>query len=530
MINELKIRKGVFTVFSLLWMSIIFFDYMDKHPIYWLSIVEFKYHTWFIVNIMVGVSLSLYVKRIGIFSRPSLPKINGLFIYFLFLFILSFTAFSFNQFLGADLNIAHYAHLIARSSYTLLGGLIVFLSAFSLGDLAIKRIFQQSLPPITHVLSAMALGLFVLSLLLFGMGAIKLLINPTVLAVLIIPILINYKSSIYLLRSWFWTPYQLPQSWSFWSTLMLYTCLVLATINFFYTQAPFPLGFDARNYYINISQLIAQNESLVPGFQPYAWNLIASVGYIAFYSPEITFFLSTAGVLLASWGIYELAVRYLNIKTDHAILIILIFLTTPAIVNHWIIEFKVDLTLLFVQLSILCLLFNWFSSKIRQPLLSNRTDWNMLLMISILMGFSLSIKILSVFLTFGVILVYFLYHRDRWGLVGIASLGVSVPILLRLDRVSGVRNYFDNPNHAAYLFALIGIAALSYSIIKNIRTTSIPLIKMISVTGLVAIVCFSPWVVKNYIDNPDRSVVEILLGSKPSADVNIHSIMKNYKR
>jgi len=68
MINELKIRKGVFTVFSLLWMSIIFFDYMDKHPIYWLSIVEFKYHTWFIVNIMVGVSLSLYVKRIGIFS------------------------------------------------------------------------------------------------------------------------------------------------------------------------------------------------------------------------------------------------------------------------------------------------------------------------------------------------------------------------------------------------------------------------------------------------------------------------------
>ena len=151
MINEVKIRKGVFIVFSLLWMSIIFIDYMDKHPIYWLSIVKFKYHTWLIVNIIIGITLSLYVKRIGIFNRPSLPKLNGLFSYFLFLLILCFTAFSFNQFLGADLNIAHYAHLITRSSYTLLGGLVVFLSAFSLGDITIKRLFQQSLPWITPV-------------------------------------------------------------------------------------------------------------------------------------------------------------------------------------------------------------------------------------------------------------------------------------------------------------------------------------------------------------------------------------------
>lgn len=530
MINEVKIRRGVFIIFSLLWMTIIFVDYMDKHPIYWLSIVKFKYHTWLIVNVLVGVILALYSKGVGFFKKLGPPKINGVHIYLLFLFVLIYTAFSFNQYMLADLNISHYLHLVTRSSYTLLGGLIVFLSAFSLGDLSITRLFKQGLPNITRVMASIALGLFFINLILFGLGALKLLMHPVVLAVLILPILINYKSNSKLLKSWFWTPFQLPKEWSFWSPLMLYGCLVFATINFFYTQAPFPMGFDARNYYINISQLIAQNEALVPGFQPYAWNLIASVGYIAFFSPEITLFLSTIGILLSCWGIYELSVRYLKIKPDYAIMAVLIFLLTPAIINHWIIEFKVDLTLLFVQLSILCLLYFWLTSKKEQTLLANRSDWNILLMISILIGFSLSLKVLSVFLTFGVVLVYYIFHRDRWGAVGIACLGISLPILLSLDSISGIRSYFDNPNHPAYLFALLGITTLGYSLYKNIKTHSLPLLKIISTTGLVSILCFSPWVVKNYMDNPNGSVMQLLLGKKPQADVNIRSIEKNFNR
>ena len=529
MMNEVKIRRGVFITFSLLWMTIVFLDYMDKHPIYWLSVVKFKYHTWLIVNALVGIILALYSKGLGCFKKLGPAKINGLHIYLLFLFVLCFTAFSFNQYMRVDLNISHYLHLITRSSYTLLGGLIVFLSAFSLGDLLITRLFKQDLPNITRVLTSMALGLFVISLILFGIGAMKLLINPVVLAVLILPILINYKSNGKHLKSWFWKPYQIPTDWSFWASLMLYGCLVLATMNFFFTQAPFPMGFDARNYYINISQLLAQNEALVPGFQPYSWNLVASVGYIAFLSPEITLFLSTIGIFLSCWGIYELSVRYFKILPDYAIMVIMIFLLTPAIMNHWIIEFKVDLTLLFVQLSILCVLFNWISHKKEEILLVNRSDWNMLFIISLLIGFSLSIKVLSVFLAFGVVLVYFLFHRDRWGTVGIACLGISLPILMQLDNISGVRSYFDNPNHAAYLFATLGLVALGYSLFKNIKTHSIPLLKIISITGLVSILCFSPWVVKNYMDNPNGSAMQLLLGKKPQADINVRSIDKKFR-
>ena len=154
----------------------------------------------------------------------------------------------------------------------------------------------------------------------------------------------------------------------------------------------------------------------------------------------------------------------------------------------------------------------------------------MLLIISLLIGFSLSIKVLSVFLAFGVVLVYFLFHRDRWGSVGVACLGISLPILLQLDDISGVRSYFENPNHAAYLFALLGFAALCYSVYRNIKTHTIPLFKIISITGLVSMLCFSPWVAKNYMDNPKASVVQLLLGKKPQADINVRIIEKNYKR
>ena len=530
MIKEVKFRRGVYIVFSILWMVIIFFDYIDKHPIYWLSIVKFKYPIWLIINLLMGVLLSAYSTGLGFFKRFGPPKINGILVYLLFLFILILSAFCFNQYMKLDLNINHYSHLVTRSSYTLLGGLIVFLSAFSIGDLVITILFKQVLPTITRILSSMALGLFVISLLLFVIGALKILTSIVVIVLLILPILANYKSNIRHLRNWFWEPFQLPKKWSFWSSLMLYGCLVLSTINFFYTQAPFPMGFDARNYYINISQLIAQNEALVPGFQPYAWNLIASVGYIAFLSPEITLFLSTIGIFLSSWGIYELSVRYLTIKPDYAIMVILIFLLTPAIMNHWIIEYKVDLTLLFIQLSILCVLCNWLVNKKEQILLSNRSDWNTLLIISLLIGFSLSIKVLSVFLAFGVVLVYYLFHRDRWGSVGIACLGISLPILLQLDNISGVRSYFENPNHAAYLFAFLGVAALAYSMYINIKTHTIPLFKIISITGFVSMLCFSPWVAKNYMDNPKASLVQLLLGKKPQADINVKIIEKNYKR
>lgn len=530
MINELKIRKWVFVVFSILWMGIIFIDYIDKHPIYWLSIVNFKYSFWLIVNVLLCLLIAAYGSGKLLVKKLGPPKINGLFIYVIFLFILNFTAFCFNQYLKADLNFAHYWHLTVRSSYTLLGGFILVLCTYSLGDIALRKIILNHATGITKTLSCIALGMYLLSLILFTSAALNILTNPVVLATLLIPIAINYKETLVTLKSWFWTPFQKPKNWTFWSFMILYFCLMFFTINFFYTQAPFPLGFDARNYYVNISQLLAQNNALIEGFQPYAWSLIASVGYIGFYSPEITLFLSTIGGLLTCWGIYELSNKYLGVKPDYALLAVITFLLTPAIINHWIIEFKVDLTLLFVQLAILNLLFYWMNHKDGMPLLKNRLDWNILILLSVLMGFSLSIKVLSVFLTFGVLLVFYFYHRDRIGMLGLACIGVSLPILLQLDSISGVRAYLDNPNLSAYIFSALGLGLMSYSIIKNLKTSSITTLKLLSTSSLIMLFSFSPWVIKNYAENPKASVIQLVLGKSPQPEINLSSIIRNYKR
>ena len=528
--NELRIRQWVFTVFSFLWIAILFLDYWDKHPIYWLSIVHFKYTGWLIINLIVAAVISAYCHRLFLFKKVKNPRINGLIIFGIFLFILNLSAFCFNQYLLANLNVSHYFHLTQRSGYTLICALIVLIGAKNYGELLTKYLLQNESKGITKFLINTSLGFFIISLILFGIGLFKLLILPIVLIALLLPSIINYKSSMDLLRRWFWTPYSFPATWTFWSQFMLYFCLVITTLNFFYTQAPFPLGFDARNYYINISQLLAQNGGLIEGFQPYAWNLIASVGYVAFESPEVTMFLCTLGGFLSCWGIYELSVKYFNIKPNLAILSVLVFLITPAIGNHWVIEFKVDLTLLFIQFAILCLLFYWITKKKEGALITQRSDWRILLILSILMGFSLSIKLLSVFLTFGIFLVIWMSQKDRFGTLGIASIGISLPILLRLDEISGLRQYHDHPNRAAYIFILIGIALLGYSIYKHSLEKLIKGLKAIILSGAVMVLCISPWVLKNYHEMPNASIMKIMLGQKPQAKINLSTIQRNYNK
>ena len=530
MINELKIRKWIFITFSMIWMMVIFLDYIDKHPIYWLAIVNFKYFTWVTTLILLSGIGSAYYARLSLFKRKKKPKLNGITIYVIFIGLLNFTAFCFNQYFHADLNFAHYWHLTLRSSYTLLGGLIVVISSYSLGHIIISRLLKNSAKGITKAMSCIGLGMYALSMLLFGIGALGLLMNSVVLVTLFLPIAINYRESIRLLKSWLWQSYKLPKTWTFWSYFILCFCLIFTTLNFFYTQAPFPLGFDARNYYVNISQLIAEENGLVTGFQPYAWSLIASVGYIGFFSPEVTLFLSTIGGILTCWGIYELSVKYLNIKSNYALISILTFLLTPAIINHWIIEFKVDLALLFIQMTILNILFYWIKQKKATPLLSERHDWHLLILISILMGLSLSIKVLSIFLVFGILLVYYFVDGDRWGMIGLASMGISLPILLKLDDISGVRNYIDHPDRAAYMFLGIGSLLMIYTIIRQIKTSNLALVKILVTTGIISMLTFSPWIIKNYTENPDASIVKLIMGQKPQANISIQGIINNYKK
>jgi hypothetical protein len=526
-------REIFFAVFSTFWISLLFLDYINKHPIYWLSIEHYKYLGLTIFWMILAIPFSLFYSRSWIFKKYTMPFINGLVLYGIILILLLSTVYAFNIYLQADLNISNYSHVITRSTYTLLCSYLVLLSAYTAGNLSLKfPLSNIKIGGITKFLVETAIGFLIIIMGLFFLGMMGLLTQWLVLGLLLIFPLINYKRSASFVLHTFWKRIEIPNTWNFWGLLVIFLTLIYSTINFLYTQAPFPLGFDARNYYVNISNLIAESGSLIKGFQPYAWSLLDSVGYIAFLSSEVTLFLATIGGFLTCFGIYELGTKYLKIDPNYCLLAALLFMSTPAVNNHWIVEFKIDLALLFIQFSILCLLFHWLTVKKTDgaTLLNDKSDWAILIILSLLLGFSLSIKVLSIFLVFGIFLVFWWYSKDNIGLIGIASIGFSLVIFLKLDEISGLRVYHDNPNNTAWGLLILGSCLLIFSIIKD-RLSFFRNLLALGVCSIIMILTFSPWLAKNYKEASNKKdVMTILLGESPQTPMDAGTIIQNYRK
>ena len=211
--------------------------------------------------------------------------------------------------------------------------------------------------------------------------------------------LVNYRESAWFVRKVIWSKIEVPTDFNIWGGILAFFTLVYLTMNYLYSQAPFPLGFDARNYYVNISKLIADAQGLIEGFQPYAWSLVMSTGYIAFDSPEITMFISTLGGILALFAIYELSHRYLRVDSNLSWFVVLLVMVSPTITNHWMIEFKTDLALMFFQLTILNLMMWWLfvekKVKAKKPfLLESKNDLLVIILLGVLLGYCLAICLL----------------------------------------------------------------------------------------------------------------------------------------
>ncbi len=527
---KLSFKEGFFIVFSLFWVGILFIDYWDKHPIYWLSLTHYKYWGWTAILGLIGVAFGF--SQTEKFKIPKFP-INGLVVFGAFLFTIILTAFCFNQYLQADLDLGNYWHLIERSSYTLICSYIVLLSAYSAGDLIISRTTQMAkIGGNTSFLVKTGTGFLVLVMSLFAMGSVSILTQIPVLILLLAFPLINYKRTISYSKNFFWNKFEFPSSWNFWGYLVAFITLIYSSINFLYTQSPFPLGFDARNYYVNIAQLLADQGSLVKGFQPYAWSLMESVGYIAFFSPEVTMFLATIGGFMSFWGIYELGVRYLKLDANYVLLAVFLFLSTPAINNHWIIEYKVDLALLFVQISILCLTFYWLTEKKSdlktESLIADRFDWQIVIVLGLLMGFALSIKVLSIFLTFGLFVGLWWYNYNRIGAFFIAFFGFGFLIMAHVDDISGLRVYHIKPHQEAIMILLASISILLISMLQEGNKIKENLVAT-AILVFLSILPFVPWGMKNYKEITGGSLQQIVTGTNPQLEMSIFQFNDNYK-
>lgn len=530
-LSRFTIQDWIFIVFSILWVGVIFIDYLNKQVIYGPSFRYFRYFNLFAFFFVIGSLISLYFNRLLFFKRLKFSVFNGSILVLLFIGIIWAITLSFNHYWQAPLDASHYIHMAGMALFTLGSSYLLIASCYSVGSWIRQRLINIKDDSATFVLLDIGIGFVVYTFVMMALGALAILNQMLLLGFMVFFLLLHYEASFRFVKLTLWTPIRCPKTLNFWGGLLAFFVLVYLTMNYLYTQAPFPLGFDARNLYVNISKLVADAEALVMGFQPYAWSLVMSTGYIAFDSPEITLFISSIGGILALFAIYDFTHRYLKVSATMSMLVVMLFLVSPSVTNHWMVEFKVDLALVFFQMITLNLVMWWiFENKKERKsiaLLDNRQDYQIVILIGVLLGYGLSIKVLSIFLVFGLFLAFWYYQRDIVGLLSLALLGFGMIILARLDEMSGLRSYHLSPNITAAICVGLGIIGLAYSFVKS-RDRFLSSLKPILICTLVMSLTFAPWVYKNYAYTKSFSIMKLVLGEKPSPNVNARDIIQNY--
>jgi len=532
-LGQLKLQDWFFIIFSICWVGIIMLDYFNKQVIYGPSFKYFRYYGLFSFLTVIGIAYSLYINRISVFSRFTKPFLNGTIILAAVIGIVWSITIAFNAYWNAPLDYTNYLHMAGKAIYTLGCTFFLVVACYGAGSTIREKLVLGD-KSLTFVLLDIALGFVIYTFFMMILGAFGLLNLPLLIGGMVIMALSNYKESWWFVKKSLWSGFSWPKDLNFWGGLLMFFILVFLTMNYLYSQAPFPLGFDARNFYVNISNLIADAGALIPGFQPYAWGLVMSTGYIAFDSPEITLFISTLGGILTLLGIYEFSHRHLGISSNLSLLGVMLFLVSPTVTNHWMIEFKIDLALLFIQMVILNL-FMWWSYEKKNAassdvnLIQDKADIKIIGILGVLFGYGLAVKALSVFLIIGIFVAIWFYHKDIVGVLSMTALSIGAVLLVQLDANSGLRDYHLSPEITGGVLAGIGLLGMGWSFVKT-RTSFLSSVKTISLMGILMVLTFSPWMYKNYTFTKSTSLMKLVLGEKPSPSINAPELIKNYRQ
>lgn len=532
--SKLTVKDWILIVFTFFWIFVLILDYLNKLEIYYYSLQYFRYFFYTFLLFAIGAFFSLYATGSLYFKKFPRFRFNGIAILFLAWVLVCSVVMAFNTYWKGPLTLSHYFHLSSRFLFTIVSVFLVVLASYSSGSLLLNKLLRFDPGTLNKKLMAILTGFMILSYLLLLMAAFGLLLHWLIWAVLALMLLFNYQGVFQFTKGLLWSEIKIPKDLNYWGALVFFGILFILVLDFFYTQSPFPLGFDARNYYVNIPKLLADSGSLVEGYQPYGWGIIMSIGYAAFHSAEITLSLSAIGGVLSIFAIYDLLHNRLSVNSNWSLFAALVFITIPAVNNQMIIEFKIDLALLFLHLVLLSTVLSWLKAKSRdsKEVLNSLTkeDYKFLVLLGLVIGFSLSIKVLSIIFIFPLLLLLWWFEdKDLIGTISLGMMGIAVMILAKLDQISGLRDYHTNPDLIAKIALAFGLIGFVYSIyLKKHR-----LIQKTKLAAIVVIFCFlsfSPWMYKNYLYAGNLSLQTLIIGRNPRPVLTVPDLENNYRQ
>jgi len=511
-----KISKGLIFIFSLLWIVVLLFDYYNKHPNHAQAFQHFKYFNFLLVVQLLGISLFTLVH----FLDQKIVKrwfYTGLSMIGMSIIFISSILYSFAPFVSEDFSIGRLFVFIGNYLRYILSILVIFGASYNIG-----KFIGNYLPSKLTLAIYVAIGIMILTACLFVFGVLGLLNMPVILVLFILPLVVFYKSSI----SWFKTilidPIQDYKKIDYWGFIVYYGIVVILSINILSILSAFPYGFDSRNYYMNIASLIDQNASIVKGFQPYNWSLFMSSGFIGFKSPEVAMLLSQLPIILICFCLRDICRKHFKMSINNSLLIMLLFIVSPAVFNQLFIELKIDLGLLYFQMAIIYLFLNYIKTKEKNQL-------KLLILIGTLSGFALGIKFTHTYLLLSMVMAYWAVKGNFIGLSTAGLAAIALALIGKIDEVSGLRIYHLGVSYQQWIIAVIFCVMIAFyffndrkSLIKNIRFSVI--------LGAFSVFAVSPWIVKNYIETKSLSPRTLLIGENPGVKLGVNQLISNYQK
>ncbi|MBX2877809.1 MAG: hypothetical protein KTR30_37155 [Saprospiraceae bacterium] len=516
-------------LFCVVWFLMIVSDYLFHHPYYTQTIAQFKY--WGLLGLLLAVFCGTYIVLSRLPFKKSKRKgirVNGLKIYLLFLLLLNIVVTWYgisNKLFEAN----PLMHLLYFNGFNFLLHLAVFYVVavgYAIGE-SLLRPVTAYLSSFSQKLVAIPVGWSLVVLLIMVLGILQALTPWVVWPLFILISIWKIRAIGRFSRAVFWNtmPAWKPRIQGITAMAML---LVFTAVNSIGTIKAFPMGFDGAGLYMNITQLISEYNALPAGGQAFNWSVLMSLGELLFGSTTIAILLSSLMGVFCCLAVYGLAKLF--VSTNNSLLAAAIFYTAPLITFHNRYDEKVDLGFLFVSLSTLLLLLEFYKNKggtvakekiqMKWGKLSLGLEPLIWIFAGWLTGFAFGIKYTALFN--GIALVGFLFYRRGGGYAFLGSLftALSLIFLLGIYRFANFELDQSSPWLLFGLLFLPGIALMGWAYRKQLsnlrKTTSLASLFLLTV-GL----AFSPWGIKNLGENKKLSVSALVEGKSPTPAIRV---------
>jgi len=398
----------------------------------------------------------------------------------------------------------------------------ISLSFVSLGQLTIPKSY-------TNIIK-LGFGMMGIMFIMFFLGALKMMKPYLVLLVLLIPILANYKNLLSYVKQIFLTPI-FKSKLNLLGGVSLSFLILGLIINFLSIQVPMPVGFDSRNLYMNITQLVAESNGLIFGHRPYFYELLMSLPLVLNLGVPVSLSVSYLGIIFSLIIFHYILDKQYKVEINLALLFLFLLSATPALVNEMSIELKTNLGFLFLQLISVSLLIKLTRSKeFKSYFIKSENKYSIKSLIPILvllglsLGFGLGIKMTNAFLLFSVFIIIPWLKGNLFEFLSLLAFSVFFFLLLGLDDLSGLGKLHLSKFQVQVFLLVISSVCAFFGLFSH-KISFVRSILLIGLIGVFAALPLSPWMVKNYIETGSLNPSKVINGALTGPDLNIKNFL-----